>query len=570
MAKSFKPKRKYQGRPIWIADAETDPFRKGRIPEPFIWGLYTGTEKFIPSEISGCFSEPRNEPTNYLEFATTIDFVVFIQDHPAICYAHNGGKFDWHFILDEIDDFEPLTIIAGRLAKFKIGECEFRDSYNIIPSPLSAYQKDEIDYMIFEEEERHKAENWALIRDYLKSDCVYLYELVTQFVEEYGMALTQASAAMKVWSRMSGVKKPTSTDAYYAEMSKYYYGGRVQCFATGIIEQPFSVVDINSAYPFAMMSKHPWGGNFSINDHIPPEITDHELGKCFVTLKAQSLGAFPIRTDTGLAFPDDGEIREFYITGWEYLAARDTDTLKDCEVIELRKYYDEIDFKEYVDYFYDLKNTADKNMKSSVGQECSYWTAQRLFAKLFLNSLYGKFASNPENYEEFMTIPASMIDGTCDDGWHYCKLISEETAVVNRPLEEEKRRYYDVAVAASITGFVRAYLWRNIIATKGTTLYCDTDSIAASFIDNINIGPNLGQWELEAECDYAAIAGKKLYAFRKLNGKWKTASKGVRLEPADIVAIAKGDTVVYQPEAPTFSVKGGIKFTPRSVKMLDR
>jgi len=117
---------------------------------------------------------------------------------------------------------------------------------------------------------------------------------------------------------------------------------------------------------------------------------------------------------------------------------------------------------------------------------------------------------------------------------------------------------------------VRAYLWRNICATGGTTFYCDTDSIAASDISAIDISDGLGNWELEAECDFAAIAGKKLYAFRKNNGSWKTASKGVRLEPSEIVAIASGETVVYQPEAPTFSVKGGIKFTPRRVKMIDK
>lgn len=548
MAKSFKPS-KYRGRPIWTVDAETDPFRRGRIPEPFVWGVYTGSE--------------------YYQFTDTEEMVLFLAEQNVICYAHNGGKFDWHFITQYIEDFEPLTIIAGRLAKFQIGYCEFRDSYNIIPAPLSAYQKDEISYDIFEAGEREKPENWDKITAYLKNDCIYLHEMVTQFIDEYGMALTQASAAMKVWAKMTGIKKPQSSDGYYADLSKFYYGGRVECFRSGIIEEQFSVVDIRSAYPFAMMHKHPWGMAYSLYDHLPERLSDDEIGKCFLSIKAASYGAFPIRGKNGLAFPADREIREFHITGWEYLAARDTGTMHNCEVIEVRKYYDEIDFAEYVQYFFEQKNTADANMKSSVGQERAYWSAQRLFAKLFLNSLYGKFASNPENYEEFMTVPANMVDGSIADGWNYCKLLCEETAVVNKPLDEEKRRYYDVAVAASITGFVRAYLWRNICATGGTTIYCDTDSIAANDISAINCDDGLGNWELEAECDFAAVAGKKLYAFRKLNGEWKTASKGVRLEPSDIVAIAKGAVITYEPEAPTFSVKGGIKFTPRRVKMLD-
>lgn len=542
-----------RGKPIWTIDSETDPFKKGRIPEPFIWGVYTGEE--------------------YWEYTNTQKMIEDISDYEAICYAHNGGKFDWHFLTEWISDFEPLTIINGRLAKFSIGNLELRDSFNIIPAPLSAYQKDEIDYAIFEKGEREKPENWEKIRSYLKSDCIYLHEMVTQFIDDYGMNLTQAGAAMKVWAKQSGIKKPQTNQAYYQELSKFYYGGRVECFKTGIIEKPFKVVDIRSAYPFAMTHDHPWGTDYAIYDEISEELeNDRErLSRCFLSVEAVSDGAFPYRTKSGLAFPSDGETRLYHITGWEYLAARDTKTARIYSVKEVLEYLDCINFEQYVTHFFAMKAEADEMLKvySSSHSEYPYWVARRLFAKLFLNSLYGKFASNPENYEEFMTIPASMIDGAAEDGWDYCKLLCEETAVVSRPLEEEKRRYYDVAVSASITGFVRAYLWRNICATNGTQFYCDTDSIAAMDVHNISIAPGLGNWELEAECDYAAIAGKKLYAFRKTDGKWKTASKGVRLDPAEIVAIAKGETITHEPKVPTFSIKRGIKFTPRRIKMLE-
>lgn len=545
--------RKSNRRPIWTIDAETDPFLKGRVPAPFIWGVYEGDDK-------------------YTQFENTEDMIAYVSAHKVIAYAHNGGKFDWHFITDYIEDFEPLTIIAGRLAKFTIGECEFRDSYNIIPAPLSAYQKDEISYDIFEESERYKPENWAKICDYLKSDCIYLHEMVMEFIEEYGLSLTQAGSAMKFWSKLSGIKKPQSSDMYYERMAKYYYGGRVECFVKGIVEKPFSVVDINSAYPYAMTFKHPWGLAYNTYDEMP-DISDDELSRCFITLSAKSLGAFPYRGDNGLSFPNDGIHREFHITGWEYIAARDTGALDMAKIISVKEYMETISFKEYVDHFFKLKDDATKELAKAKARNdqsaIGLWTARRLFAKLFLNSLYGKFASNPENYEEFMTLPANMIDGALEeDGWFYCKLISEETAVVNRPLEEEKRRYYDVAVAASITGFVRSYLWRNIASTNGTILYCDTDSIAASDVSSIAKSDALGDWDLEAECDFAAIAGKKLYAFRKLSGEYKIASKGVRLSHDEIISIANGHTVIYEPEVPTFSVKQKEpRFTPRTIRM---
>ncbi len=544
---------------ISVADSETDPFKRGRVPEPFIWGWYCPDTK------------------EYEEFEKTEQFIEFVSDQEMICYAHNGGKFDWHFILKNISYWEPLTVIAGRLAKFKIGNCEFRDSFNIIPAPLAAYQKEKIDYALFEAGEREKPENMEKIRAYLKSDCVYLGEMVSEFINEYGMNLTQASASMKIWSKMSGIKRPKSSQFYYEEMQKYYYGGRVQCFETGIIKKPFKVIDIKSAYPYAMTHYHPWGMVYSTTDTIEG-FTDDQLERSFISLTAQSLGAFPIRTKSGLQFPNDGEIREFHITGWEYLAARDTETLKDAEISEIRYYAEKITFTEYVSHFFALKAQAELMMEAlgALHSEYPKWAAQRLFAKIFLNSLYGKFASNPSNYEEFMTIPAELLEGAkVVDGWFYCKMVNEEIAIVNRPLPEEKHNYFDVAVAASITGFVRAYLWRNICKCSGV-LYCDTDSIAAEKID-VNISKELGAWEVEAECDGGGIGGKKLYAFHRAKGtyneekenEWKTASKGVRLTPNQIMDIARGETVIDIPEVPTFSVKRPTIFTPRSIKRLD-
>ncbi len=536
-------------RPIWTADAETDPFKRNRVPKPFIWGLW----------------DIENE--EYYQFEKTKDFVEFIAEKEIIVYAHNGGKFDWHFITDYIADFEPLTIIAGRLAKFKIGNCEFRDSYNIIPAPLSAYQKDEIDYNIFEKGEREKPENWEKITAYLKTDCIYLGELVSNFIEDYGFCLTQASAAMKYWSKLTKTKKPQSNEHYYDRFAQFYYGGRVECFETGIIAENFSVVDINSAYPFAMMSNHPWGQKYMQEDEID-YLNDKQLGPCFISMKADSLGAFPFREKDGLQFPNDGLQREFHITGWEYIAARDTGALKNVEIDCAYIFLDSINFSQYVDHFFNMKNQARKD-----GDKARY-----LFAKLFLNSLYGKFASNPENYQEFMTLPAKYLAAAeKEDDWDYCKMISNETAVVSRQLLEEKRRYYDVAVSASITGFVRAYLWKNICKAKGV-LYCDTDSIAARNINGIPLSNKLGDWDLEAQCDYAAIGGKKLYAFQKKTGtynekterQWKTASKGVRLDHNEIVKVAKGEEINYIPEAPTFSIKQGIRFTPRKIRMIKK
>jgi hypothetical protein len=49
------------------------------------------------------------------------------------------------------------------------------------------------------------------------------------------------------------------------------------------------------------------------------------------------------------------------------------------------------------------------------------------------------------------------------------------------------------------------------------------------------------------------------------SGKWKKASKGVKLSADEIMKIAEGGEAIYMPEAPSFSIKRGIHiFGPES------
>lgn len=519
-------------REIWTADSETDPFKYGRIPKPFIWGAYTVGQ--------------------YHEFKTVDEFVNFFIDKPVIVYAHNGGKFDWFFLLEHLEAFEPIMVIGGRLSKFKIGACEFRDSINILPIALRDFKKDDFDYTILEESERNKPENYKKIQAYLKNDCQYLYDVVNQFVDEYGMQLTVAGSALKVWSKMTGEKAPQTSGLFYQEIAPYYYGGRVEVFKGGLINEPFTVIDINSAYPFAMKHAHPYGENFSISDQLPK--TDKVLQRAFIRLTAKSTGAFPFRTKSGLHFPADNIVREFFISGWEYIAARKTGTLFIGEIISCITFPDVIRFDDYIDHFFQKKSDCKKS-----GDKAGY-----IFAKLFLNSLYGKFGANPEKYSEYTVIPPRYIEAAETDGYGFCAEL-DKWALVSKPLEEEKQRYYNVAVAASITGFVRAYMWESINKCSGVR-YCDTDSIVCTDSGKLKLDPvELGAWDIEARGNFGGIAGKKLYALQSDNGDWKTASKGVRLTPAEIMRVANGHMVEYKPDAPSFSLKRGINFNSRKV-----
>lgn len=524
-------------REIAVADCETDPFKKGRTEiNPFIWGFYNG-------EI-------------YKEFTETSEFIAFVRAQDIILYAHNGGKFDWIFLAPFFDEFSELMIINGRLSKFKIGECEFRDSYNILPIPLSAYKKDEIDYALFEKEERVKRKNKKLISDYLRSDCIYLFQLVTHFINNYGTGLTLAGSAMKVWQKICDETAPRTSQSFYDHIKPFYYGGRVEVFEAGIIKKLFNVVDINSAYPFAMKHLHPYGNKFDILTELPK--SESYIERCFITLSCISRGALPYREKSGLEFPIDDIARTYKITGWEYLAAVEVGALESVKIIEIIQFKDSIRFDKYIDRFYQLKNESERD------------SPDYITAKLFLNSLYGKFGADPSEYMEYMVAnPQHIIASECD-GYNYSTMLGD-WALLQKPLDDEKQRYFNVAVAASITGFVRAYLFKAMRQCKGL-IYCDTDSIAASDTGDLELSDTkLGAWKHEATCDWAAVSGKKLYLFHKKQGtytkggKFKKASKGARLSNLQLFRLAKDVPQLYEPIAPTFSIKTGIRLTNRRI-----
>jgi hypothetical protein len=81
---------------------------------------------------------------------------------------------------------------------------------------------------------------------------------------------------------------------------------------------------------------------------------------------------------------------------------------------------------------------------------------------------------------------------------------------------------------------------------------------------------DLGKWKLEANGDSIAIAGKKLYALRNGREYVKHASKGARMEPADIFKICKGETIHWHNDAPSFSLSNGTRFVDRKIQLVKR
>lgn len=550
-------RKKVDKRGFWTLDSETDPFLHGRIPEPFIWGIYDGV-----------FFET---------FSDTEKMVARIKEYDGIVYAHSGGRFDFHFILKHLNPGEELKVINGSLVSGHIGKCEIRDSWNILPAPQAQFANkyEIVDFSIFEKNKRNKPKNRDEIIKRLKSDVEDLYYVIKKSEEQFGRHLTRAGASMARWEAISGIKAPVTNRGFFDEFSKFYYGGRVQKFITGHIEGPIEVVDIHSAYPWAMLSPHPYDPVYHKVDY-PTDI----LPTSMVTLTAVSRGALPWRNDKGsIVFPDDDEKRTYYVPGHEVLAAIATNSISDVSIIEAINFVGLVSFAPYIHEHYDLRLVA-KEIGDKAGDTLN---------KMSMNGLSGKFGANPDNYGNFAVVdfdeisnyrqryirehkvdvfdPASVKYIPIADGMVGNKVL------MKAPLMPEQEHFINVATIASITSQARSKLWRAIHASEGV-VYCDTDSIFARKAC-VEIGSALGQWEREGIASDAWIAGKKMYylegdfGFDKKANKPKTekkASKGVNLNASQLKHIAMGGEAVYKADPPTFRLGADTIFQERRVR----
>ena len=142
-------------------------------------------------------------------------------------------------------------------------------------------------------------------------------------------------------------------------------------------------------------------------------------------------------------------------------------------------------FNNYIDHWMEIKSTTAGGM--------------RQLAKLMLNSLYGKFATNPH--------VQSKIPYLKDDG-----------SVGYKLQEPEERAPVYTAVAAFVTAWGRDLTVRSAQAVYHRFMYADTDSIhviGTRPVEGIEVHPSkLGTWKHESNFDRAKYLRAKSYIER--------------------------------------------------------
>lgn len=184
-------------------------------------------------------------------------------------------------------------------------------------------------------------------------------------------------------------------------------------------------------------------------------------------------------------------------------------------------------FTDYVNFLYNLKNNSEKG------------TPNYIIAKLLLNSLYGKFGTDPDNEQHI------IIDSSDSQKFHSKYVVTD---VINLGNGKELLSYYrpttkkyennkpsskntSVPVALAITAHARVHMSRLKSVASSLNLiiyYMDTDCLALSGeLDPKFIGTDLGLLKLEHVFNEVIYLAPKVYS-GKADGYEYTKVKGLK------------------------------------------
>jgi hypothetical protein len=253
------------------------------------------------------------------------------------------------------------------------------------------------------------------------------------------------------------------------------------------------VYDVNSMYPAVMHNMHnellPYGvpiffeGEYEYDENYPLYIQ-----KIKADLKVKKEHIPTIQCKTNMYFNSNEYIEDTMGLLTMYVTNVDLEVIKEqYEVLEI-EYINGYKFKactgifdEYIDKYMEMK-------KNNTG-------ALRQLAKLLLNNLYGKFATNPKTQQK---IP----------------YISESGEVEYKTINATDKEPVYTPMGVFITSYARAMIQRTAQSVYHRFCYCDTDSIhiIGNEIPDIEIDDkDLGKWALEGTFKRARFIRAKTY-----------------------------------------------------------
>lgn len=457
-------------------------------------------------------SNPQGEIVNYGENIEQFLDYCCKELNNCVVYFHNL-RFDGSFILsyiikkkykflEKIDynsgkSYTTLISEEGQFYSIKVHfkrgvTVEFNDSLKIIPFPVKTIAKA---FNLPMEKEKIDYGNYIVNEDTLKYvfNDVKIVALALRQLKENGFCgMTAASSAYKWYmSTMTGtdILFPDLPEDMLIEWRDAYRGGRSQVnpMWAGQVLKGVSRYDVNSMYPSIMRNCWlPIGVPKKIDKRNTYRFEMYKVSIMF-TLKE---GHLPTLLKKNVMFAqqsyytDTDGIETLYISSIDYeLLERHYDI--DYVVFEEMWGFNTSNelFREYIDYWYDVKSKNTGAMKQ--------------LAKLMLNSLYGKFGSNPLGKNK---IPE----------------LDEDGSLKFKTTEEQPRKKYYLFIAIAIVSYAHKLIDDAIVNTGiENFVYCDTDSVhtLGKLDEHLIDQKKLGLFKLEAVETRSKYVRQKTYVY---------------------------------------------------------
>lgn len=430
-------------------------------------------------------------------------------------YAHNGGRYDFRFIIDSLSGdtrFKMKHLFTqDRIRELVIQDASkhrwyFADSFALLPSSLKKITHDfdvkhkKLDDVDYSNISKHNPKD----RLYLKHDCLGLYEVLEKYFDQEifdGLRPkgTIASNAMQIFR--SSLKRPLKRTTKNMEdfIRQGYFGGRTEVFK--LIARNVDHYDYNSLYPSVMLeNKMPVGLPIWTDTYIKGKIGFYEASIDYPS--STYIPALPLLRDNKLLFPTGKFSGHFVSCELDRAIEQGARVkVKSGVVFHVGRKI----FTDYVNQLYKIKSVSDSK------------SAQYFIAKIYLNGLYGKFGQNPEketivktSFEE--ALEKELIPYLPELGLYKEKNIS-------------CAGYLLPHIASWITAKARLKLHDALLACKDP-YYCDTDSIFATQKFK-TCDKTLGALKYEGHYEDAIFLLPKLYALKSGSNEYVKA-KGFR------------------------------------------
>lgn len=499
-------------------EAKDGPTQKAGFTRPFMGGLYDGvachtytdTNHRYDSNWKSRFYSPGGCVDRLMRACISKKYL------STTFYAHNGGNFDFLFLLPWLmRNYESMGLVVkiipaggNRLLAIDVstvhnkwGKWRFLDSIRTVPMSLDRAAK-AFDVgqkystvgggQIVNAKGRpftiHEPEDdpgWAA---YNGSDCELLYGVMTKVKtmaeEDFGgeLGMTAPATAMKTFRRSFMTEKIHRSLDTHEFIRTSYVGGHTEVY--GMMGRYLSYFDFNSSYASVMREDMPSGKGQWWNGMPPLPWRKNRVGFCEVVVEVPDMPypPLPVRVPEGL-FSRGSHLEGKLLfpigmlTGiWEWGELQNAVECG-CKIVEWKRsvwYPASPILRQYVERLYRYRDKAHCYECGSTlrphGEETQWCTGCAMpgykagldaWAKLLLNSLYGKFAMRPERECFYAHNDPEMPEGAQPMVWNDVECpIWVKTEIKDSPFNIPQ-------ISARVTALARVALHKAMMAAAG-------------------------------------------------------------------------------------------------------